>query len=113
MDAKREYLWGDISITDIVSAIRCDGRPTYLLIIAIMQMDKDVATIRLDEVNTVRTLRDKLQESLAKGYAGSGLPIVRRDVGGMKMVGYIGMNELEHALGEFENILSNKACSGY
>ncbi len=63
-----------------------------------IQTDKNVHVIRLDETNTVRQLRDKLLASSA-GYADSGFPILRPELGGMKLVGYIGVNELEHALG--------------
>lgn len=62
-----------------------------------IQTDKNVHVIRLDETNTVRQLRDKLLASSA-GYADSGFPILRPELGGMKLVGYIGVNELEHAL---------------
>lgn len=48
----------------------------------------------------MKSLRDKLQDSLRKGYADSGFPIVRRENDGLRAVGYIGVNELEHALGE-------------
>lgn len=63
-------------------------------------MDRNVGLICLDERNTVKELRDKLQSSLRSGYADSGFPIVRREAGGLRVVGYIGVNELEHALGE-------------
>ena len=56
--------------------------------------------IRLDRSNSVKHLRDKLQKCVANGYVDSGFPILRPDVGGLKMVGYIGDNELEHALGQ-------------
>lgn len=76
-------------------------------------MDRNVGLICVDERNTVRTLRDKLQTSLQNGYADSGFPIVRHENSGMRVVGYIGFNELEHALGrrsvEFE-IYINLMC---
>lgn len=80
LDAKHEYLWADFSINDIT--------------------DKEVDTIRLDHSNTVMSLRDQLQSLLDAGHDDSGFPILRtsRDDGGMRMVGYIGASELEHAL---------------
>lgn len=55
--------------------------------------------IRLDDSNTVKSLRDKLRDALSAGYADSGFPILRSDTEGMRTAGYIGINELEHALG--------------
>ncbi|KAI5123892.1 hypothetical protein M0805_005708 [Coniferiporia weirii] len=78
LDAKHEYLWGNLLVSDLT--------------------DRNVGAICLDEANTVKSLRDKLQESLRTGYADSGFPVLRRDLRGMRMVGYIGFNELEHAL---------------
>lgn len=63
-------------------------------------MDRNCGIIRLDEKNTVKSLRDKLQQSALKGYADSGFPILKVDRLNVKVVGYIGMNELEHALGK-------------
>ena len=57
--------------------------------------------IRADRTNTVKGLRDKLQELVNAGNSDSGFPILRPDEEGMRMVGYIGANELEHALSEF------------
>ena len=57
--------------------------------------------IRVDRTNTVKSLRDKLQELVNAGNSDSGFPILRPDEEGMRMVGYIGANELEHALSEF------------
>lgn len=65
-----------------------------------MQMDRGCGVIRIDEKNTVKTLYDKLQRSVSVGYADSGFPILKGDQLNMKVVGYIGMNELEHALGK-------------
>lgn len=57
--------------------------------------------IRVDEENTVQSLRDKLQALLNAGNDDSGFPILRSDRDdGSRMVGYIGANELEHALSE-------------
>ncbi|KIM69743.1 hypothetical protein SCLCIDRAFT_19531 [Scleroderma citrinum Foug A] len=80
LDAKHEYLWADFSISDVT--------------------DKDADTIRLNQPNTVKSLRDQLQSLLNAGHDDSGFPILRAngDHGGMRMAGYIGANELEHAL---------------
>lgn len=66
-----------------------------------VQTDKDADTIRLNQPNTVKSLRDQLQSLLNAGHDDSGFPILRAngDHGGMRMAGYIGANELEHALG--------------
>jgi chloride channel 3/4/5 len=63
-------------------------------------MDCDVAVIRVDRENSVESLRDQLQALLSAGHDDSGFPILRKGKGeeGMRMVGYIGANELEHAL---------------
>jgi len=78
LDAKHNYLWGSLQIDDVT--------------------DRDVDVIRVDRENTVKSLRDQLQGLLATGNADSGFPILRSDDGGLRMVGYIGANELEHAL---------------
>jgi chloride channel 3/4/5 len=60
-----------------------------------------VETIRLDRTNTVKSLRDQLESILASGNEDSGFPILRKDgpgVDNMRLIGYIGANELEHAL---------------
>lgn len=46
----------------------------------------------------MKSLRDQLQGLIVSGGSDSGFPIVRDDDGGMRMVGYIGASELEHAL---------------
>ena len=61
------------------------------------QTEHEVDTIRLDQENTVQSLRDQLL-SLVSGEEDAGFPILRQDGGGLRMVGYIGANELEHAL---------------
>ena len=45
---------------------------------------------------------------MALGHDDSGFPILRKDVNdddGMRLVGYIGANELEHALSMFDHCL--------
>ena len=67
----------------------------------VTQTDRDVETIRLDKENTVRTLRDQLLRLMASGQDDSGFPILRKEseaTEGMRLVGFIGANELEHAL---------------
>lgn len=52
----------------------------------------------------MQSLSEKLLELVASGAHDSGFPILRPDTEGvnhmkmMKMIGYIGTNELEHAL---------------
>ena len=61
------------------------------------QTDREIDTIRLDEDNTVKSLRDQLLNLVSIEEDG-GFPILRPEDGGSRMVGYIGANELEHAL---------------
>ncbi|KAG9095489.1 hypothetical protein FS749_010358 [Ceratobasidium sp. UAMH 11750] len=78
LDYKHEYLWGALQVSDVT--------------------DRKVETIIVDEENTVRSLRDKLLVAVREGNGDSGLPILQREDAGCKMVGYIGVSELEHAL---------------
>ncbi|KAN0091183.1 Chloride channel [Tylopilus felleus] len=80
LDAKHEYLWSHFSINDVT--------------------DRGVDVIRIDARNTVESLRDQLQALVNAGHDDSGFPIVRSDgdSDNLRMVGYIGANELEHAL---------------
>ena len=71
------------------------------------QVVRDVDTIRADRTNTVKSLRDQLQEAVSAGYGDGGFPILRKEPGGLKMIGYIGVNELEHALSELSCIGSS------
>lgn len=55
--------------------------------------------IHVGQPNTVRTLRDQLAKLVAAGYSVTGFPILQSDVNGeSRMLGFIGGNELEHAL---------------
>ena len=65
-----------------------------------LQTDRDVEVIHVERDNTVKSLTDKLQELVNAGHSDSGFPILRSDEGGSRMVGYIGANELEHALSQ-------------
>ncbi|KAG1752982.1 chloride channel [Suillus lakei] len=80
LDAKHEYLWSNLSINEVT--------------------DRDVDVIRIDRHNTVESLRDQLQSLLNAEHDDGGFPILRpsRDGDGVRMVGYIGASELEHAL---------------
>ncbi|KAK7472831.1 hypothetical protein VKT23_000938 [Stygiomarasmius scandens] len=80
LDSKHEYLWGNLQVGDVTA--------------------RDVQVIRLDRTNTVKSLRDQLQEVFRSGNDDSGFPILRKDDDhdDMRLVGYIGANELEHAL---------------
>ncbi|RXW25621.1 hypothetical protein EST38_g268 [Candolleomyces aberdarensis] len=82
LDSKHEYTWGQLQISDIVS--------------------RDIPTIQIEDENTVQSLGEKLLTLVGSGAHDSGFPILRRDQsdpdGGMRMVGYIGAGELEHAL---------------
>jgi hypothetical protein len=60
----------------------------------VFQSDKRAAFIRSDEPNTVKSLRDLLQHAVQNGMT-EGFPIITND---RKVIGYIGTNELEHAL---------------
>lgn len=72
------------------------------------QTDRDVDVIRIDVRNTVESLRDRLQALLNAGHDDSGFPILRPngDSGKLRMVGYIGAGELEHALGQSSRLWS-------
>ncbi|KAJ7703130.1 chloride channel [Mycena rosella] len=81
LDSKHEYLWGSLQVNDVTV--------------------RDVEVIRLDHANTVRSLIDQLRALLSTGNDDGGFPILRRDSNehdNLRMVGFIGANELEHAL---------------
>ena len=61
----------------------------------------------MDQENTVETLRDQLQKLFVYGHDDAGFPVLARakDDGGSRLVGYIGANELEHALSN--SLISN------
>ena len=80
------------------------------------QTDRHVDTIRLDEDNTVKTLRDQLFNLVSVEEDG-GFPILKQEDGGLRMLGYIGANELEHALSivadEADTIVAFHTTSAY
>ncbi|KAJ4483361.1 chloride channel [Lentinula aciculospora] len=82
LDCKKTFLWGDRQIADVIV--------------------RDVDVIRLDQDNTVTSLRDKLQEFYQQhGNPDAGFPILRADEhneDSTRLVGVIGARELEHAL---------------
>lgn len=79
-------------------------------------MSRDVEVIRLDQKNTVNTLSSQFANLTSSGADDGGFPILRRygNDDGMRMVGYIGANELDHALrlSSFSprHIISNCSC---
>ncbi|KAJ7647251.1 chloride channel [Roridomyces roridus] len=83
LDSKHEYLWGNLNVNDATR--------------------RDVEVIRLDRTNTGRTLTEQLETLLVIGNDDGGFPILRTDEDDeyhekLRMVGYIGASELEHAL---------------
>ncbi|KAF7797623.1 hypothetical protein EIP86_008823 [Pleurotus ostreatoroseus] len=78
LDAKLNYAWGHLQISEVA--------------------DRDVEAIKMEDHNTVKSLRDKLQALMLAGGEDSGFPILREDDAGPRLVGYIGASELEHAL---------------
>jgi chloride channel 3/4/5 len=100
----------------IRSAMQCVPTPLFVysreicMVILLPQTDRDVEVIRLDKENTVESLRDQLQALLCAGHDDTGFPILRNDKHdeGLRMVGYIGASELEHALGESHSLFPSK-----
>jgi chloride channel 3/4/5 len=79
LNAKHQYLWGSSTVSDVT--------------------DREVDVIDIGHSNTVRTLRDQLARLVRAGYVDTGFPILNTDVNGKsRMLGFIGGNELEHAL---------------
>jgi chloride channel 3/4/5 len=61
--------------------------------------------IDIGHSNTVRTLRDQLAKLVRAGYVDTGFPILSTDADGKsRMLGFIGGNELEHALSTSSSI---------
>lgn len=109
LDAKHEYFWGSRLVSEVA--------------------ERDVPILRADKVHTVRTLTGKLLELARLGMADTGFPVLvkeatahasydrererqrtgdrvherhgeRENRGCLRVVGFLGMNELEHALCE-------------
>jgi len=80
LDSKHEYLWENLQINDVSS--------------------REAEVIRLDQKNTVKSLKVQLISLTSSGAEDTGFPILRSDINddGFRLVGYIGSNELEHAL---------------
>jgi chloride channel 3/4/5 len=86
LDSKHEYLWGSRMVSEIA--------------------DREVPTLRVDKPHTVRSLTGKLLELARLGLADTGFPLLvkepimedGRQFGCFRVVGFLGMNELEHAL---------------
>ena len=76
-------------------------------------MDRGVEVINIGHLNTVRTLRDQLARLVATGYADTGFPIIRTN-GDEKsqLCGFIGANELEHALSTSSSTCTVHLCAG-
>jgi hypothetical protein len=83
--------------------------------IGILQTSRDVEIIRLDKKNTVKSLRDQLFTLTAYDNDDGGFPILRPDSNevGFRMVGYIGANELEHALSNLFYFLMKDRLNWY
>ncbi|KAK8854828.1 hypothetical protein IAR55_003567 [Kwoniella newhampshirensis] len=103
LDSKREYLWGSRRASTIAN--------------------RSVPVLRTDKQHTVRSLTGKLLELVRLGMADSGFPVLVKEqtaspTGGMgldggmvsgrersclRIVGFLGMSELEHALAELSD----------
>jgi chloride channel 3/4/5 len=75
LECKRDYLWGGRTLQDVLNT--------------------RVDVIRADHDETVEMLQDKLRRVQEEG---DGFPVVVKEGGMYKAIGYIGNNELENAL---------------
>ena len=117
LNAKHQHLWGAFTVSDVVRSgisllffltdYLTRARPPPLL--PLHQTDRDVEVIDVGNSNTVRTLRDQLAKLVRAGYADTGFPILETDAanGKSRMLGFIGGNELEHALSTFSSSASH------
>ncbi len=89
LDQKHEYLWGGRQASEVVQ--------------------RDIPILRAEKSHTVRSLTGKLLELARNGLADTGFPVLvketvpdgdGRQAFGMRVVGFLGMKELEHALCE-------------
>ena len=92
-------MWGDRQIADVVRKV------VYSIPFFVhfrLQIERDADVIRLDQDNTVKSLRDQLQLLLqSNGNDDAGFPILKVDEHNAdltRLVGVIGARELEHAL---------------
>lgn len=68
--------------------------------------ERDVPTLRIDKPHTVRSLTGKLLELSRLGLADTGFPLLAKEpisedgrvFGVNRIMGFLGINELEHAL---------------
>lgn len=73
--------------------------------------ERDVPTLRVDKPHTVRSLTGRLLELSRLGLADTGFPLLAKEpisedgrvFGVNRVMGFLGMNELEHALCEYMN----------
>ena len=69
--------------------------------------DRSVDVLNIDDQNTVASLGAQLSRVFSVGSLDGGFPIITKadmshaGSGGLKMVGYISHNELEHALSAY------------
>lgn len=75
-------------------------------------MDREAPTLRADKPHTVRELTGRLLELVRLGYADAGFPVLvkeptsdreGRTYSTFRVVGFLGINELEHALTELQD----------
>lgn len=110
LDSKHEYLWGSRVVEEVA--------------------DRSIPVLRADKTHTVRSLTGRLLELARAGMADTGFPILVKESegrgfghgyghgkdregdrggggggGGMRVVGFLGFNELEHALGEYTRMM--------
>ncbi|EIW67300.1 hypothetical protein TREMEDRAFT_34025 [Tremella mesenterica DSM 1558] len=79
LDSKHEYLWGGRRAIDVA--------------------DHEVPFLRADKVNSVRRLTGQLLALVRTDMADTGFPLlVKENSNSLRIVGFLGMNELEHAL---------------
>jgi chloride channel 3/4/5 len=116
LNAKHQYLWGAFTVSDAVRS-----QSFFLLFLFQVpdqgwlspQMDREVEVIKIGHSNTVRTLRDQLARLVATGYADTGFPIIRTDGDReSQLLGFIGANELEHALSTSSSTCPVHLCAG-
>ena len=98
LDSKHEYLWGNLQINDVVRFYFFMNFSIKQTLLCFGQVQRDVPVIRVDVKNTVSSLRTRFMGFTSSGSDDSGFPILHVDDNGLRMLGYIGSNELDHAL---------------